>query len=144
MKLLTLKRTAQLVSVDELVAVIGGTPEQLVERFPVVAANFMGRPMIAFQDAKLAYDEWVAAVDHDYITRLEFGAYQEDWARRRQHAIDAATAAARAATTSRNRGGQESQQYLQEQWIAGRAALAQFEAAEPEITLSEFRQRRAT
>jgi hypothetical protein len=144
MNLLTLKRTAQLVSVDEVVAVIGGTPEQLVERFPVVGANFMGRPMIAFHDAKLAYDEAVSAVDQDYITRLEFAAWEEAHTRRRQEAIDAATAAARAATKSRNRGGQESQIYLEEQWAAGRAALAAFEAAEPEITLSEFRARRAT
>jgi hypothetical protein len=147
MKLLARKRESSAlapVSVDALVAVIGGTADELVARFGQVGEDFMSRPTISFEHAKQAHGEWLVAVDRDYTIRLEYGVYQEDRLRGRQEAYSAACAAARAASTSPNRGGQESQIYLQEQWTAGRAALVVFDAENPELTISEFRRRRTT
>jgi hypothetical protein len=142
MKLLTRTRQLAPVSVDAVAAVIGGTADELVKRFGEVGRDFMDRPTIAFEHAQLAHSEWVAAVDRDYRERLGFELYQDDWRSRRREAAGAATARAREAFIGPHRGGQETQRYMQVQWDAERVALAEFDAANPEITLSEFRQRR--
>jgi len=143
MKLITAKRqpVAQPVPVDSLVAQIGGTAEQLLQRFAEVGRDFMGRPMIAFDDAQLAYAEWQRKQADDATLPSRYAAYQEDRKRRLLVLQAEATAAARASFEGRHDGGAWAQRYLEVQWAAERKVIADFEATEPELTISEFRER---
>jgi hypothetical protein len=143
-KLLTRKRESpQLapVSVDALVAVVGGTAQELVARFGSVGDDWLGRPMIAFADARQAHQEWVAAGDRDVLLRIRYESYREDHEKRRSEVALAARADARAHHRWPARGGEETMRLWNAEWAAERAALAAFDLAEPVLLLSQFRAR---
>jgi hypothetical protein len=144
MKLPTLQRAQpvplQAVSADAVVAAIGGTAEQLCDRFPEIAVDFMNRPMISAEHARQAYAEWEQKQSADMMLPIRFEAYLDDRKRRLYALQVAATAEARASFVGQHRGGQELERYLQNQWVAERKVIAEFEAAEPELTISEFRE----
>jgi hypothetical protein len=132
-------RAPEPVSVDAVVAKIGGTADELVAHYGTAGDDWMGRPTIRFEDAQQAVAAWEQRQSVDALLPVRFEAYREDRARRLYALQQTATAQARAAFVGPHRGGEEQQRYLQVQWDAERRVVADFEANEPEMTITEFR-----
>jgi hypothetical protein len=143
MRLPTVNRTpkaiGQPVSVDEMVAVIGGTADELIKRFGSQGDNWLGRPTISFEDAQRAHAEWQQRQVVDMLLPIRYERYCDDRKRRLFELQVDACAKARASFVGPHAGGADQQRYMQVQWEAERRVIADFEAAEPELTISQFR-----
>ena len=120
------------VSADAVALVVGCSTEDLVRRFGSVGDDFMGRPMLAFADAKSAYDELLAAGRSDQI-RQDYERYREDRTARRREAAEVAWAAAQ-------KGPLVTPELFVAQGVAARAAREAFDLAEQELTITQFRE----
>jgi hypothetical protein len=145
MSLLTRKPPTP-VSADAVAAVIGGTGDQLAERYGVVALDFMSRPMLSYEHARQAFEAAERYSNDEIMVRVEYERMQEARIQSRREAIEAATARVRAEYTADHRGGQEHFAWMQRQWQAGREAEAAWNAENgaEAPTISEFRRSRTT
>ena len=136
MRLLTTVRKAPpaptSVSADAVALVIGCSGQDLVQRFGSVGDDFMGRPILAFADAKLAHDECVWSARSDQI-RQDYERYRENRTARRREAAEAAWAAAQ-------KGPLVTPESFVSQGVAARAAREAFDLAEQELTITQFRE----
>src|SRR5437867_2513364 len=82
------------ISADSVAARIGGTGDQLAERFGVVAVDFMGRPMIAAEHARQAWDEAMRKQAADSYLPSRYDVYLETRKRRLEELRSAARAEA--------------------------------------------------
>jgi hypothetical protein len=129
------------VSVDAIVAVIGGTADELLKRFGSQGDDWLGRPTLAFSDAQVAHSEWRQKQNDDQLLPIHYERYCDGRKRRLYELQAKATAEARASFEGRHDGGETLQRYLQVQWDAERKVVANFEATEPELTISQFREK---
>lgn len=127
------------ISADAVVAKIGGSADELVKRYGAVGEDFMGRPLLRFDDAKAAYDAALVADHHRAMQFAQYEGYLDERKARRREIRDRIWAETKDRLPKRLHVAQIK--------LACDAAVleawARFDSDEPELTITEFRAREA-